>query len=245
MNDPRSLELLSNEPAKRRSVVVRALDWILPVRCVLCRREGWPSGVCDGCLAELPVMAHACSICAAEIPAAGVCGACLSRPPAFDETHAVFRYDAPVDRLVQSLKYAGDLAVARALGRRLAYASRGLYFDRIIPVPLHPRRLAERGFNQSVELGRDTACTHRRPMSLDLVRRCRETTPQAGLKLKERRRNLRGAFEVLVRLDGETILVVDDVMTSGATLDRLAEQLKDAGARRVINLICARTPAGR
>jgi len=245
MDDPRTLKSLSNRPAERRRLIARAFDWLLPPRCVLCHREGWPTGLCDGCLAELPGVTHGCTICAAVLPAPGVCGACLKRPPAFDETVAAFEYRAPVDRLIQSLKYGHDLAVARAFGREMALRSRDLSFERIIPVPLHRRRLAERGFNQSVELARASARLHRSGLDLSCVRRVLETPSQAGLKLKERRRNLRGAFVADARLDGETVLVVDDVMTSGATLDRLAEALKAAGAARVINLVCARTPADR
>lgn len=245
MDDPRSLYRLSNRSAGRLDLVVRWFNALLPPHCILCRRTGWPAGVCDGCIDTLPFVRHTCQVCASELLAAGVCGACLSRPPAFDETLAVFRYESPIDRLIQSLKYGHDLTVADALGQLMAARSSAIVFDRMIPVPLHRRRLAERGFNQSWELGRAASRLHGCRMSHDLVQRARETTPQAGLKLKARRRNLRGAFEIAGRLDGETVLVVDDVMTSGATLDRLAEALKAAGAARVINLVCARTPAGR
>lgn len=245
MDDPRSLKPLSNQPARRRGFPARLLDWFLPMHCVLCRREGWPTGLCDGCVSDLPRLGAACRICASELPSPGVCGACLGRAPAFDETVAVFRYGAPVDRLIHALKYGHDLAVARALGHHMATRSQCLSFDCMIPVPLHRRRLAERGFNQSIELARETAHLHRRRIDAGCVRRVIETPPQAGLNLKERRRNLRHAFDVSGRLDGQRVLVIDDVMTSGATLDRLAQSLKQAGAARVINLVCARTPSGR
>lgn len=245
MDDPRSLKCLSNQPARRQAWLTRALDWLIPPECVLCRRPGWPSRLCDGCHDELPWQRAGCRICAAELPEAGVCGACLRRPPAFDATVAVFRYAHPVDRLIQALKYRHDIAVAGALAQRMAEQSQALCFDRIIPVPLHRRRLAERGFNQSVMLAKGVVREHGIPLDLSSVVRARETPPQAGLGLKERRRNLRRAFDVRRRLDGASILVVDDVMTSGATLDRLAEALKAAGADRVTNLVCARTPDGR
>jgi len=151
----------------------------------------------------------------------------------------------PIDQLIQRLKYAHDLSVARALGEIMADCADGLGFDAILPVPLHRSRLAERGFNQSVELARPLSRRSGLPMVLEGLRRTRQTPAQAGLSLLARRRNLKGAFAARRRFDGLRVLVVDDVMTTGATLDAVARCLKQAGASEVVNLVCARTPAQR
>lgn len=158
---------------------------------------------------------------------------------------AAYRYAAPLDQLIQRLKYAHDLSVARALGEIMACVADGIVFDLILPVPLHRARLAERGFNQSVELARPLSRRAGMPLSLAALQRARQTSSQAGLSLLARRRNMRGAFQALGRFDGQRVLVVDDVMTTGATLDAVARCLKQAGASEVVNLVCARTPSQR
>ncbi len=158
---------------------------------------------------------------------------------------ARYRYVAPIDRLVQTLKYAHDLSVARALGEQLVNLASWPAMDVIVPVPLHATRLAERGFNQAVELARPLVRSRGLPLWLDAVVRTRNTSPQAGSSWAERRRNVRGVFAACRRFDGLRVLVVDDVMTTGATLDEMARCLKTAGAVEVTNLVCARTPSPR
>jgi ComF family protein len=170
-----------------------------------------------------------------------VCGACLKRQPNFDATHAAFSYGFPVDILIQSLKYQRRLAsasfLARALMSSLELASKP---HMIVPVPLAPARLAFRGFNQAVELARPLARQLKIPLVRDMARRCRDTVPQVSLPRKERAENIRNAFECRADLTGKTVWVVDDVMTTGATLNELARVLKTQGAERVENLIVAR-----
>lgn len=245
MNDPRSPEALSNRAAGRRSPLSWLLDQLLPRHCVLCGQVEHDAFLCPGCRADLPVSAPGCPVCAIETRAGEVCGRCLRRAPAFDRTVAAYRYAAPLDQLIQRFKYAHDLSVARALGEIMADAAEGIVFDAIVPVPLHRSRLAERGFNQSVELARPLSRRSGLPLCLAELQRTRQTSSQAGLSLLARRRNMRGAFQALARFDGQRVLVIDDVMTTGATLDAVARCLKQAGAREVVNLVCARTPAQR
>ena len=169
-----------------------------------------------------------------------VCGACLRKPPGFDATRALFRYEFPVDRLVQSLKYAHRLAAAAFLGGMLARHRPAGAPDMVLPVPLAPGRLAERGFNQALELARPLARSCGAPLDIRHVRRHRDTTPQASLPWKERAKNIRHAFECDIDLAGMNVLIVDDVMTTGATLDELARTLKAHGANRVENRVLAR-----
>lgn len=245
MDHPRSPKPLSNQGAGRSGRLARWLDLVLPPHCVLCARAAPPTLLCDACLSRLPQAAPGCPVCGIEHGEAGWCGRCLGRTPAFDRTIACFRYAPPLDRLIQSLKYGHDLAIAQALGTCMAAVMPPLAVDLIVPVPLHRARLAERGFNQSVELARPVARALGRPIVHEATRRRRQTQAQAGLSLAGRRRNLTGAFEARRRFDDLHVLVVDDVMTSGATLEAFARCLKRAGAAQVSNLVCARTPTGR
>jgi ComF family protein len=228
---------------KPRAFLARLADALLPQDCMLC---GAPTGarqVCAECAAELPWLDEACPRCALPGPGGRVCGRCTSTPPAFDATVACFTYEYPVDRLVQSLKYGHRLAVGRWLAERLLERigpDHGA--DVVVPMPLHRARLAERGFNQSLEIARHVA--HRLALRLDVegARRVLSTAPQVDLPLDARARNVRGAFACTRRFDGLRVAVVDDVMTSGASLDELAATLKAAGAARVVNWVAARTP---
>jgi ComF family protein len=204
--------------------------------CLLCGAEGAPELLCPACIAELPVLAESCPRCALPSPAAALCGSCLNRPPHFDATLALWRYEFPCDGLVQALKYRSRLALAGFFARSLA--SRTMpEFDLIVPMPLHPARLAERGFNQALEIARHFG----RPTAPRGVLRVKNTLPQTQLPYEERAKNVRGAFLCRLDLSGASVAVLDDVMTTGATLNELARALKRAGATRVENFVIART----
>jgi ComF family protein len=214
---------------------------LLQQDCFLCAAPSGDSLLCPPCAASLPRLTpERCPLCALPAPAAHICGACLKRAPHFDATHAVFRYEFPLDRLVQSLKYAHRLASADYLGRAMVQLAAPPRPDLVLPVPLAAARLAERGFNQALELARPLARALGAPLDRGRIRRHRDTAPQAGLPWQERARNIRHAFECDIDLAGKTVLVVDDVMTTGATLDELARTLKSHGAIRVENCVLAR-----
>ena len=214
---------------------------LLPQDCFLCAAPSADSLLCPSCVAGLPrLTSERCPVCALPTPGANICGACLKQAPHFDATQAVFRYEFPVDSLIQSLKYAHRLASADFLGRALAQIATPLPPDLILPVPLSPARLAERGFNQAMEIARPLAQALGVPLEIRHIHRRRDTAPQASLPWKERTKNIRHAFECDIDLTSKTILVVDDVMTTGATLDELARTLKAHGASRVENRVLAR-----
>ena len=208
--------------------------------CLLCGEESGRELLCAACIAELPALPESCPRCALPSPVAAVCGSCLNHPPHFDATLALWRYEFPCDRLVQALKYRARLALAGFFARNLA--SRPIpEVDLIVPMPLHPKRLAERGFNQALEIARGLARNLGRPIAPRGVLRVKDTPPQTELPYEERAKNVRGAFLCKLDLSGVSVAVLDDVMTTGATLNELARVLKRAGATRVENLVIART----
>ncbi|HEY8552928.1 MAG TPA: ComF family protein [Burkholderiales bacterium] len=228
-----------------RSRLERAIDWLLPSECALCGAAiASRADLCDGCERSLPRLDGCCSRCAVPLEVAApdaLCGQCQQQLPPYDSVHAPFRYAPPLDRLVQGAKYHGRLDWLQLLGRRLArhVASRRGDVDAAVAVPLHPTRLRERGYNQSVELlrvlGAELNLAARAPLE-----RVRATPPQAQLSSAARRRNVRGAFVSMARLEGLRLALVDDVMTSGATVEEATQCLLDAGAASVEVWVVAR-----
>ncbi len=198
--------------------------------CRLCGQPG--TELCADCLGQLPVLAMACPGCARPLAGDGQrCGQCQRRAPSFGRAWAAWHYAAPLDALLPRLKYRSDLALARWLGERMAErlpAEDRAWAEGILPVPLHRWRLARRGFNQAVELARPCARASGLPLLLKGVRRRRDTPAQVGQSLAARRRNLRGCFEVTAALP-RRVLLFDDVMTTGATVEELARTLRRAG----------------
>jgi ComF family protein len=225
---------------------------LLPSSCALCggRCEG---AVCPPCHAQFVTPATRCRRCANPVGSADArreCGPCLARRPAFDATLAGVDYAAPLDRLVLQLKFGGQLALApwfAGVLRDAVIEHRGFVLPNVLcPVPLGPRRLVERGFNQALEVARPLARALGIPLYARLAIRPLDTVAQSGVAPEERRRNMRNAFivapDALAMVRGQHIGIVDDVMTSGHTLDELAATFKRFGAARVSNFVFARTP---
>jgi ComF family protein len=225
-----------------RHLSISALfDALLPHCCLLCAAAGMRAALCPGCSADLPrLCGKGCPYCAEPLPAAApACGACLQRLPAFDATHAALRYAFPVDRLVQGLKFNRRLAIADFFSACMQ-AGPHPAGDLVVPVPLSQQRLRERGFNQALEIARPLAKALGLPLDATSLVRVRDTPPQSLLPWRTRRGNVRRAFSCNADLTGKTVIVVDDVMTTGATLDAVARTLKDHGAVRVVNWVAAR-----
>lgn len=222
-------------------------SFLFPTTCVLC---GAPTtgadSFCNGCRNSLTHPGPACVRCAAPLPGNSPsdlhCGNCQQKRPAFDRAIAVYRYTPPLDRLIQGGKYNGRLDWLDVLARELADRLHGIAgdADALIPVPLHRTKLRERGYNQSLELARPLARRLQLPVITGGVRRARPTVPQTGLSRELREKNVRRAFVVERNLEGQRLAIVDDVMTSGATIDALAKALRRAGAVRVEAWVLAR-----
>jgi ComF family protein len=186
-------------------------------------------------------------VCALPSPAGATCGACLRRPPPFALTRIAWRYAFPVDRLMHAFKYGGRLALAEPLAEGLAQAvaRASSEVDAIVPLPLAPTRQRERGFNQAREIARRIAPRVDVPL-LDALARVRDGAPQASLKWRERARHVRGAFALRADVRGRRVALVDDVMTTGATLTSAARELRKGGAAHVELWVVARTlPPGQ
>jgi ComF family protein len=188
------------------------------------------------------------------MPIAERCARCVRKPPAFDAAIAAVIYRYPMDILITRAKYNGDLAVARMLGIVLSEKVAPQVFrdknvspiDAVIPVPLSALRQRERGYNQATEIARVVATRLKVPLRANLMR-SRETEKQADLNFKARIHNVRGAFSAATldrALAGLHILLIDDVMTTGATLNEAAKALKAAGATRVTVAVVARAVSG-
>lgn len=216
-----------------------ALAAWLPQSCVLCGADT-QEAICLDCAGDLPYLQGGCPQCAEPTPHDERCGHCLRTPPAFDRTVALFAYAFPVDRMLQALKYRQQLLLARWFGETLRKTSGALQADLIAPLPLHPDKLSERGFNQALEIARPLAQALAVPLCPELCVRTRATRAQAELPLQERPANVRNAFACTDTLKGEHVLLVDDVMTTGATLHECARALKKAGAGEVTVMVVGR-----
>jgi ComF family protein len=224
---------------------LRLVTALLPQHCFLCGQASGDAPLCEPCRQALPSLPEsACPRCALPTPDGSICGRCLAQEPHFDTTVARYRYDFPVDKLVQALKYSHRLALANFFAAALAshqQIAAGPRADAIVPLPLSRQRLRQRGFNQAAEIARPLARQLNLPLLLDACHRPIDTPPQASLPWQARRKNIRGAFECTVDVSGKSLIVIDDVMTTGATLDEFARTLKKHGATRVTNWVVART----
>jgi ComF family protein len=220
---------------------------LFPSTCRLCRAPGLPGlELCPACRAELPWIAHSCRRCALPLPRnAGItiCFDCINTQRSLDRCTALFEYRPPVDRWIQNLKFSQDLAAAGLLGQLLAGKIPANNRERpatALPVPLHRKRLSERGYNQALEIARSLPEKGYR-LDPTCCRRHKATSAQSNLPASARKGNVRNAFSVSLPMEGSRLLLIDDVMTTGATLNELARTLKNAGAERVDAWVIART----
>lgn len=232
---------------RAKSALRRLDDSLMPLRCVFCktRSRAAEGRICSGCRNDLPWLENACARCAepvfTELPTGVHCAACQKRPPLIDATVSPLRYEFPVDAAIKALKFGRRLHYAPAFGELLASSMHRLSadIDALLPVPLHWRRKAFRGFNQATELCKPIARVVALPIITGVVR-CRATPYQSGLTAGERGKNLRDAFSVRKPPAARHVLIVDDVVTTGATTRQLARVLVKHGVKKVSVLAVAR-----
>ena len=208
--------------------------------------DGGHWGICQHCFSDLPWHhSNRCPQCALPSFGNAICGHCLAASPDFDSTHAPLKYEYPLDRMLQRYKYGHNLAMADTFANLLIESFEHMPDtprpDLIIPMPLHPQRLKERGFNQSLEIARILAGRLDIRLDTKSCTRIKLSPPQASLPLKERVKSMKGAFRCSESLQGLRVALLDDVMTTGASLNALAKTVKAAGAAHVECWVLART----
>ena len=204
-------------------------------------KSNYYEALCEACFKSLPWQnVNHCPQCGLASNAI-ICGSCINSAPHFDVTHAVFQYAFPIDVMIQRYKYGNLLSLSTLFGQLLNDKIQQENIDLIIPMPMHPQRLKLRGFNQALEIARVLSASQPPKLDYKSVVRQTLTPPQASLRLSERVKNIKGAFRVNNDFTGKKIAIVDDVMTTGASLDELAKTLKKAGASHVECWVIART----
>lgn len=219
--------------------------WLrLPAVCALCNHyHRDATAVCGHCLPHLPILIHPCERCSLPLPESAfpLCGHCLKTPPAFDRVITRYAYADPLRTLLHAYKYRQKLYLRSFFTQLLLDAwPPDTQPDCIIPVPLHPARLKERGFNQAAELARTLARRLAIPLEINLCEKIINTAHQVGLDAQQRQRNLARSFLVKPTRYRHVVLL-DDVMTTGSTANALAAELKDQGVKQVDVWCCMRT----
>jgi len=231
------------------------LDMFFPPRCHSCRcflAEPTEIHLCNGCREQIiPIASPLCLICgvpfATENGSDHTCGQCLTTIRPFSGARSAARFEGPLQELIHRFKYGNKVHLSHPLGlltvAALGNVPRSFSADYLVPVPLHRRRLRERGFNQSQLIGRVLAKSWEIPIAVHNLRRTRWTPPQTGLSAAERERNIRGAFSVARpdRFTGKRLLLVDDVYTTGSTVTECAKTLCRSGAKEVYVVTVARS----
>ncbi len=213
--------------------------------CLLCGDAADRGGLCTPCSAELPWLHSACARCALPLPGSATsCPRCLQQPPSFASARAAWHYAFPIGQLVQRFKYRGDLAAGHSLAQLAAIhiPPQEDVPDLLVPVPLHWRRYWSRGFNQAQLIAEEWGRRWQIPVNARLLRKVAAGDTQQQLKRAQRLRNLSRSFAVRKPVDGLHIGLVDDVITTGATLEAAARTLLEGGAGRISAFALARTP---
>ena len=224
--------------------------WLLPYTCTFCKNlSDRTQDLCHACLRDLPILTHSCPRCANILPQQQqnlLCGQCIQTPPPFNETHALFIYHPPITKLILDLKFQHALAHARLLGELLTEKIQHIWYQNkplptaIVPVPLHAKRLRERGFNQALEIARPIVKQLKLPLLAMHGIRHKSTHAQTALPAAKRKQNVHRAFSIQHPIDHQHIAVIDDVITTGSTITEFCHTLKNAGIAKIDVWCCAR-----
>lgn len=203
---------------------------LFPLQCLNCQKAS-AKAICPSCFNQLPWLRDGCYICGNAItgkPASkNICGKCLTTPPFFDHTIAALRYQEPISHLLTQLKFSEKLNNVSILSNLLlAKVNQEALPDLILPVPLHKKRIQHRGFNQALEISKKLSKQLNIPVDTTAIKRVKNTTPQSSLPAKHRQKNIKNAFELIQPIKAKHIAIVDDIVTTGNTVNELARMIK-------------------
>lgn len=227
------------------SIFKKAFNHILKPACVLCGQQGdHQISICQPCHDDLPIIKSGCHYCGHPILVQGICGQCQHQPPAFDTSIIPYHYQKPVDLFIQQFKYNAKLYYGELLSQLLiAHLKKNAVNlpQALIPMPLHPRRQRERGFNQALEITKSISRHLDIPIIKNAVIRSKNTLSQTTLSAKERKKNMRQVFELTDKtIQYHHVAIIDDVVTTGVTVNELAKTLKRANIDQIDIWACAR-----
>lgn len=225
-----------------KTMSTQFLHWLLPNQCILCHLPGTSATpLCLKCTAQLPFKTFSCQHCAFPLPithAIRTCGECLNRRWQFERCFCLFHYEREIQKLLIGLKFFDQLINAAVLGHLLCENLVNWYANKTMPqaiiaVPLHPARTRQRGFNQAIEIAKIVARTTGIPLLTSHCKRIKNTEPQSELDKSSRQANLKNAFTVLKPIPHDYIAILDDIFTTGNTVDMLAKTLRTAGVKQI------------
>jgi len=206
--------------------------------CILCGARNYKDYcICEDCLKDLPFINNGCEICGIPVDnSTNICGKCITTPPTFQSTISLLNYDPPVDYLVKNLKYRNQTVIAELIGKligeKISHRQQKKP-DCIIPIPLHPNRLKKRGFNQALEIARPISRKLRIPINTNAFSRIIDTKPQFELNASDRTKNLKNAFQQNHKINVKHVAIIDDVMTTGSTVDAFSNLLIESGINKI------------
>ena len=221
---------------------------LVPYYCVICGLQTNNSyGICDPCFSDLPWLTHYCARCSNPLINSNnlLCGSCLKSKLYYDKIISLFHYRPPISQLITQFKFHKKLHLSRNFSQLIVSQlndfinTSNIKFDIVIPVPLHRKRIKERGFNQANEIAKLIAKKLQILLANNVVVRVKNTSPQTELPSKQRKRNVKNAFFVQGNIQDKNILIIDDVITTGATVNELSRVLKKSGADHIV--VCSLT----
>lgn len=229
--------------------IKKIYQWLLPHHCICCNCASHTSiDLCSICAKSLPYLHSDCHLCATPLneTTGAICGKCLQYPPTYDRVIAIFAYDLPINKMISDIKFHQKLNIAHVLSQIMAKKILMQYENKplpqcLIPIPLHNKRLAERGYNQSLEIARNISKSLRIPINKTACQRVLNTKPQMNLSHEDRKRNLRNAFAIRQKLPYQHIALIDDVFTTGSTVNELTKVIKQSGVEQVDIWCCAKS----
>ena len=215
---------------------------LLPIPCRLCGVSCQHHALCDACINDLPLLGHACPRCAMPTPHSQLCGRCLNKPPQQDFSFSLFHYQEPIKGLIADFKYHDKLYLGQLFAHLMTKPLSHRHLPQLlIPIPLHSKRLRQRGYNQSLELAKALSKSLKIPISNQFLTRTKNTAPQASLPFEQRKNNIQHAFSLMNENIPSHIVLIDDVLTTGHTANAAVKTLRQKGVETIEVWTIART----